>query len=65
MQEFCAALERAALPPAAVAMSVALAAAVRAGEFDLSGPTLETLLGRAPAALKVALQRLISRSTPA
>jgi NAD(P)H dehydrogenase (quinone) len=64
-QEFRAALERAGLPPATVAMSVALGEAVRAGEFDLSDPALETLLGRAPTDLAVALQLLISRSNPA
>lgn len=47
-QELRAALERADLPPPAVAMSVALGEAVRAGEFDLSHPAFEKLLGRAP-----------------
>ncbi|HTB64686.1 MAG TPA: SDR family oxidoreductase [Steroidobacteraceae bacterium] len=50
--EFRAALERAALPAAAVAMSVALGEAVHAGEFDLSHPALEQLLGRPPLSLK-------------
>ncbi len=50
--EFRAALAAAALPPPVVAMSVALGEAVRAGEFDLSHPELETLLGRPPISLK-------------
>jgi NAD(P)H dehydrogenase (quinone) len=51
-EQFRAALERAALPPPAVAMSVALGEAVRAGEFDLSHPAFETLLGRPPTDLR-------------
>ena len=46
--EFRTALERASLPAPAVAMSLALGEAVRAGEFDLSHPVFEQLLGRAP-----------------
>ena len=50
--EFQRALEQAGLPPAIVAMSVALGDAVRAGEFDLGDPALERLLGRPPITLK-------------
>jgi NAD(P)H dehydrogenase (quinone) len=50
--EFRQALEQANLPPPVVAMSVALGDAVRAGEFDLSYPVFEKLLGRAPLSLK-------------
>jgi NAD(P)H dehydrogenase (quinone) len=63
-QEFCAALEQAGLPPPAVAMSVAMGKAVRAGEFDSSDPALETLLGRAPTGLQDFLQLLMRRSAP-
>jgi NAD(P)H dehydrogenase (quinone) len=51
-EEFRTALQRASLPAPAVAMSVALGEAVRAGEFDLSHPVFEQLLGRAPMDLK-------------
>jgi NAD(P)H dehydrogenase (quinone) len=50
--EFRRSLEQANLPPPVVAMSVALGDAVRAGEFDLSYPVFEKLLGRAPVSLK-------------
>ena len=50
--EFCLALEQASLPPPVVAMQVALGDAVRAGEFDLSYPVFEQLLGRAPISLR-------------
>lgn len=50
--EFRQALEQAALAPPVVAMSVALGNAVRAGEFDLSHPALQTLLGRPPISLR-------------
>jgi NAD(P)H dehydrogenase (quinone) len=50
--EFRQALEQASLPPPVVAMSVALGDAVRAGEFDLSHPAFETLLGRPPINLR-------------
>jgi NAD(P)H dehydrogenase (quinone) len=50
--EFRLALEQAALPPPVVAMSVALGDAVRAGEFDLSYPVFEKLLGRTPLSLR-------------
>jgi NAD(P)H dehydrogenase (quinone) len=50
--EFRAALEQAGLPPPVVAMSVGLGDAVRAGEFDLSYPVFEKLLGRAPLSLR-------------
>lgn len=49
---FRSALEQASLPPPVVAMQVALGDAVRAGEFDLSYPVLEKLLGRPPISLK-------------
>ncbi len=51
-QEFRHSLEQASVPPPVVAMSVALGDAVRAGEFDLSSPAFETLLGRPPISLK-------------
>jgi NAD(P)H dehydrogenase (quinone) len=50
--DFRLALEQAALPPPLVEMSVALGDAVRVGEFDLSYPVLEKLLGRAPLSLR-------------
>lgn len=50
--EFRHVLEQAALPPPVVAMSAALGDAVRAGEFDLSSPAFEELLGRAPISLR-------------
>jgi NAD(P)H dehydrogenase (quinone) len=50
--EFRKALEKADLPPPVVAMSVALGDAVRAGEFDVSFPVFEKLLGRTPISLK-------------
>jgi NAD(P)H dehydrogenase (quinone) len=50
--EFRQALEQASLPPPAVAMSVGLGDAVRAGEFDLSHPALATLLRRPPISLR-------------
>ncbi len=50
--EFKTALEQAGLPPPVVAMSVALGDAMRAGEFDLSYPVLEKLLGRTPMNLR-------------
>jgi NAD(P)H dehydrogenase (quinone) len=52
-------LEQAGLPPPVVAMSVALGDAVRAGEFDLSDPSLEKLLGRAPTSLQDYLARTL------
>jgi NAD(P)H dehydrogenase (quinone) len=57
--EFRAALVAAALPPPAVAMSVGLGEAVRAGEFDLSHPVFETLLGRPPLSLKHFLAKTV------
>ena len=51
-EEFRQSLERAGLPAPAVAMSVALGDAVRAGEFDLSSPAFANLLGRAPTSLQ-------------
>jgi len=51
-EEFRLTLERAGLPPPVVAMSVALGDAVRAGEFDLSYPVFEQLLGRPPIGLR-------------
>ncbi|HTC54028.1 MAG TPA: SDR family oxidoreductase [Steroidobacteraceae bacterium] len=50
--EFRYALEQAALAPPVVAMSVALGDAVRAGEFDLSHPALQSLLRRSPISLR-------------
>ena len=47
-EQFKRSLEQAGLPPPVVAMSVALGDAVRAGEFDLSFPVFEQLLGRPP-----------------
>jgi NAD(P)H dehydrogenase (quinone) len=57
--QFRAALERASLPPPAVAMAVGLGEAVRAGEFDLSEPTFERLLGRPPTDLRTFLARVL------
>jgi NAD(P)H dehydrogenase (quinone) len=56
---FRQALEQAGLPQPVVAMSVALGDAVRAGEFDLSDPSLEKLLGRAPLSLTDYLARTV------
>jgi NAD(P)H dehydrogenase (quinone) len=56
-EEFRAALERASPPAPAVTMSVALGEAVRAGEFDLSHPALQTLLERPPLSLQDFLTR--------
>jgi NAD(P)H dehydrogenase (quinone) len=50
--EFRVVLEQAGLPAPVVAMSVGLGDAVRAGEFDVSYPVFEKLLGRAPISLK-------------
>jgi NAD(P)H dehydrogenase (quinone) len=50
--DFRVVLEQAGVPPAMIAMSVGLGDAVRAGEFDLSYPVFEKLLGRAPISLK-------------
>lgn len=58
-EEFRHALEQASLPPPVVAMSVALGDAVRAGEFDLSDPAFEKLLGRAPVSLRDFLVRTL------
>ncbi len=55
--EFRAVLEGRGVPPAGVAMAVALGDAIRAGEFDESSPDLERLLGRAPVALEAFLAR--------
>lgn len=51
-EEFRGQLEKAGLPPPAIAMSVGLADAVRAGEFDQSTPQFEQLLGRPPVSLR-------------
>jgi NAD(P)H dehydrogenase (quinone) len=57
--EFRRSLEQASMPPPAVAMAVGLAEAVRAGEFDLSAPAFEKLLGRAPISLRDFLARTL------
>ena len=57
-EEFRASLQQASLPAPVVGMQVALGDAVRAGEFDLSSPALEKLLGRAPISLKDFLARM-------
>jgi len=62
--DFGRALEQAGLPPPLVALSVALGEAVRAGEFDVSDPALEQLLGRPPLALPDFLARTLA-SAPA
>jgi NAD(P)H dehydrogenase (quinone) len=59
-EEFKRSLEEAGLPPPAVAMSVALADAMRAGEFDLSFPVFEQLLGRPPISLKDFLAKTLT-----
>jgi len=48
------------LPPPAIAMSVGLADAVRAGEFDLASKDLENLLGRAPIGLEAFLRKALA-----
>ena len=58
--EFRRSLEQAGLPPPVVAMSVALGDAVRAGEFDLSFPVFEQLLGRPPLSLRDFLARTLT-----
>jgi NAD(P)H dehydrogenase (quinone) len=45
-------LEQASLPPHVVTLSLAMGDAIRAGEFDLSYPVLEKLLGRPPLGLR-------------
>jgi NAD(P)H dehydrogenase (quinone) len=55
--EFRRVLEGAGVPPAGVAMAVALGEATRAGEFEASSPDLEQLLGRAPMSLEEFLSR--------
>jgi NAD(P)H dehydrogenase (quinone) len=49
--QFRVSLEQAKLPAPAIAMSMGLAEAIRAGEFDLCDSSLEKLLGRAPVSL--------------
>jgi NAD(P)H dehydrogenase (quinone) len=61
--EFRDSLQQANLPAPAVAMSVALGDAVRAGEFDLSYPVLEKLLGRVPLSLADFLARTLKPSS--
>jgi NAD(P)H dehydrogenase (quinone) len=58
--EFRRSLEQAGLPPPVVAMSAALGDAVRAGEFDLSLPVFEQLLGRPPISLLDFLARTLT-----
>jgi NAD(P)H dehydrogenase (quinone) len=53
--EFRRVLEGVGLPSPVVDMSVALAEAVRGGEFDESSPDLEKLLGRTPTSLEAFL----------
>jgi len=60
--EFRRVLEGAGLPAPVVAMSVALAEAVRVGEFDESSPDLEKLLGRTPISLEAFLSRSAART---
>ena len=60
--EFRRVLEGAGLPPAGVAMGVAMGEAVRAGEFDESSPDLEKLLGRAPITLEAFLTKSAART---
>lgn len=55
--EFRSVLEGVGLPPPVVGMSVSLAEAVKAGEFDDSSPDLEKLLGRAPTSLEAFLAK--------
>jgi NAD(P)H dehydrogenase (quinone) len=50
--EFKRSLEQAGLPAPVVSMSVGLGDAIRAGEFDLSSPAFQELLGRAPISLQ-------------
>jgi NAD(P)H dehydrogenase (quinone) len=59
--EFRRVLEQAGVPPAGVGMAVALGEAVRAGEFDVSSPDLESLLGRPPVALDAFLAKQLAR----
>jgi len=56
---FRQALESGPLPPAVVAMTVALGEAIRAGEFDAGSDDLERLLGRAPVTLDAFLAKAL------
>ncbi|HTY94481.1 MAG TPA: SDR family oxidoreductase [Steroidobacteraceae bacterium] len=58
--EFRLFLQQAGLPPPVVEMSVAMGDAVRAGEFDLSSPVFEQLLGRAPVDLRTFLGKTLA-----
>src|SRR5690606_8055541 len=58
--DFRRALEAKGLPAPAVAMSVALGEAVRAGEFDAASTDLKQLLGREPIALEPFLRRALA-----
>jgi NAD(P)H dehydrogenase (quinone) len=58
--EFRKALEAKGLPALAVAMSVGLGEAVRAGEFDAGSPDLERLMGRAPIGLEAFLRKALA-----
>ncbi len=60
--EFRRVLEGAGVPPAGVAMAVALGEAANAGEFDASAPDLEQLLGRPPASLEAFLAKSAVRT---
>jgi NAD(P)H dehydrogenase (quinone) len=55
--EFRSVLESRGVPPAGVAMAIALGDAIRAGEFDATSPDLATLLGRPPVQLDEFLNR--------
>jgi NAD(P)H dehydrogenase (quinone) len=57
---FRATLEKQGLPPPAVAMTVGLAEAVRAGEFDAASPELERFLGRPPVGLEAFLRKALA-----
>jgi NAD(P)H dehydrogenase (quinone) len=60
--EFRRVLEGAGVPPAGVAMAVALGEAVGAGEFDESSPDLEKLLGRPPTSLEAFVSKSAART---
>jgi len=53
-------LEARGLPPPAVSMSLAMAEAIRAGEFDSASPALERFLGRPPLGLEPFLRKALA-----
>jgi NAD(P)H dehydrogenase (quinone) len=59
-EAFRTALEKQGLPAPAVAMTVGLAEAVRAGEFDAASPELERFLGRPPVGLEAFLSKALA-----